>query len=60
MSPQSSGSKNTPSVKKGSKLNWFHADFLFGLFLDPEDGGDMFFRNIGGLSTKYTELYPRR
>jgi hypothetical protein len=24
-----------------------HAGFLFGLFFDPEDGGDMFFRNVG-------------
>jgi hypothetical protein len=23
------------------------AAFLLGLFFDPEDGGDMFFRNIG-------------
>jgi hypothetical protein len=25
----------------------FHADFLSGLFFDPEDGGDMFPRNVG-------------
>jgi hypothetical protein len=25
----------------------FHAGFLLGLFLDPEDGGDMFLRNVG-------------
>jgi hypothetical protein len=25
----------------------FHAGFLLGLFFDIEDGGDMFFRNIG-------------
>jgi hypothetical protein len=24
-----------------------HADFLLVLFSDPEDGGDMFFRNVG-------------
>jgi hypothetical protein len=24
----------------------FHAGFLLGLFFDPEDGGDMFLRNI--------------
>jgi hypothetical protein len=24
-----------------------HAGFLLGLFFDPEDGGDMFLRNIG-------------
>jgi hypothetical protein len=26
---------------------YFHAGFLLGLFFDPEDGGDMFLRNIG-------------
>jgi hypothetical protein len=25
----------------------FHAGFLLGLFFDPEDGGDMFLRNVG-------------
>jgi hypothetical protein len=25
----------------------FHADFLLGLILDPEDGGDMFLQNVG-------------
>jgi hypothetical protein len=34
--------------------------FLAGLFFDREDGGDMFFRNVGWLSTDYTALYPRR
>jgi hypothetical protein len=24
-----------------------HAGFSLGLFFDPEDGGDMFFRNVG-------------
>jgi hypothetical protein len=24
-----------------------HAGFLLGLFFDPEDGGDMFLRNVG-------------
>jgi hypothetical protein len=28
-----------------------HASLLFGLFFDPEDGGDMFLRNVGLLST---------
>jgi hypothetical protein len=26
---------------------FFHAGFLLGLFFDPEDGGDMFLRNVG-------------
>jgi hypothetical protein len=34
--------------------------FLFGLFFDPEDGGDMFFRNVGWISTDYKALYPTR
>jgi hypothetical protein len=29
-------------------------------YYDPEDGGDMFLRNVGRLSTDYTALYPRR
>jgi hypothetical protein len=28
-----------------------HADFLRGLFYDPDDGGDMFFQYVGRLST---------
>jgi hypothetical protein len=38
----------------------FHARFLLALFFDPEDGGDMFLRNIGWLSRDYMVLYPRR
>jgi hypothetical protein len=26
-----------------------YADLLLGLFFDPEDGDDMFFRNVGKL-----------
>jgi hypothetical protein len=25
----------------------FHTGFLLGIFFDPEDGGDMFLRNVG-------------
>jgi hypothetical protein len=25
----------------------FHVDFFLGLFLNPEDGGDIFLRNVG-------------
>jgi hypothetical protein len=38
----------------------FHATFLFGLFFDLKDGGDMFLRNVGWLSTDDTALYRRR
>jgi hypothetical protein len=27
-------------------VTFFRAGFLLGLFLDPEDGGDMFLRNV--------------
>jgi hypothetical protein len=33
---------------------------LLGLFFDPEDGGDMFLRNVGSLSTDHTALYPQK
>jgi hypothetical protein len=41
-SPPSSGQKNKPSKKLAGK----YAGFLLGLFLSPEDGGDMFRRNV--------------
>jgi hypothetical protein len=37
-----------------------HASFSLGLLSDPDDGGDMFLRNVGWLSPHYTALYPRR
>jgi hypothetical protein len=33
-----------------------HASFL--LFFDPENGGDVFLRNVAWLSTDYMFLYP--
>jgi hypothetical protein len=39
---------------------WFRAAILLGLFFDREDGGDIFLRNFGRLSTDYTALYPKR
>jgi hypothetical protein len=29
-------------------------------FFDPEDGGDMFLRNVGCISTDYKASHPRR
>jgi hypothetical protein len=36
------------------------AGFFFGFFIDPEDGSDMFLRNVGWLPAEYKALYPRR
>jgi hypothetical protein len=33
------------------KTTCFHAGFLLGLFFDPDNGGDIFLRNVGLLST---------
>jgi hypothetical protein len=33
-------------VKAGGKQS-FHAGFFSAYFFDPEDGGDMFLRNVG-------------
>jgi hypothetical protein len=35
------------------------ADFLLDLLFDPEDGGDMFLRNVVYLSPDYMALHPR-
>jgi hypothetical protein len=32
--------------------------FLFGLLFDPEDGGELFLRNVVWFSMDYTALYP--
>jgi hypothetical protein len=36
-----------------------HTAFLIGLFLHPEDEGDLLLRNVGSISTNYTALYAR-
>jgi hypothetical protein len=46
MLPPSSGSKNKPSTMV-VLATCFHAGFLFGLFFDPEDGGNMFLQSVG-------------
>jgi hypothetical protein len=39
--------QETTMESMGSACYLLRAGFLLGLFSDPEDGGDMFFRNIG-------------
>jgi hypothetical protein len=51
MLPPSSGSKNKPNKKLACKqvallATCFIAGFLLDVFFDPEDGGDMFLRNV--------------
>jgi hypothetical protein len=48
--------RNQPEA--GSKQS--HADFLLGLIFDSENGGVIFLRNVGWLSTDYIALYPGR
>jgi hypothetical protein len=38
----------------------FHSGFFLGLFLDPEDGDDMFLRNVANYPSEYTLSYRRR
>jgi hypothetical protein len=54
------GRKTSPeetSMKAGGKLSCW---FLASLFFDREDGGNIFFRNVGRLSMDYTALYSGR
>jgi hypothetical protein len=49
-------------MKAGGKLchlaTSLHAGFMLGLFLDLENGCDVFLRNVDLFSTDYTVLYP--
>jgi hypothetical protein len=47
--------------KRGKLINLpsYSADFLLRLLFDPENVGDMFFRNLIPLALDYTALYPR-
>jgi hypothetical protein len=51
---KSGGKQSQARVKRTTS---FHVAFLFGLFLDPEDIGNIFLRNFDELSTDYTALY---
>jgi hypothetical protein len=37
----------------------FHFGSFLLLFFDPDDGSDMFLRNVGSLPIAYTALYTR-
>jgi hypothetical protein len=39
---------------------WLIADFVLGALSDPEDGGIMFLRKVGGLLSDYMALHSRR
>jgi hypothetical protein len=58
MSPPSSGSKNKPSKKPAPPATCFHAGSLLALFFGPEDGSDMFIRNVGRLSRTTWHYIP--
>jgi hypothetical protein len=45
------------SKKQNPAFCLLHAGFLLGLLLNPEDGGEIFFRNFGRLSTEYMMIY---
>jgi hypothetical protein len=63
MSPPSSGSKNKLSMKPArsrQQVPVLPASCFLRLSFDSEDGGDMFLRNVGWLSTDYKVLYPIR
>jgi hypothetical protein len=47
-------------MKQMKNITLLHDDFLHGLFFNPEDGGDIFLRNVGLFSTAYKALYQRR
>jgi hypothetical protein len=47
------------SCLTGRNFCLLHACFLLGLFFGPEDGGDMFLRNVDWFSTAYTALHSR-
>jgi hypothetical protein len=54
------GNQHETGSKKRPDRCLLHAGFLVGLLINPEDEGDMFFRNVSLISLFYTALYPRR
>jgi hypothetical protein len=53
--------KNYCPLKTEFLLIYKHSACLLAeIFFDPEDGGDIFLRNIGCISTDYTASHPRR
>jgi hypothetical protein len=64
MSSLSSESKNKPSKKPACKRDviaaCFELGFFFRLLFHPEDGCDIFIRNVSRLSKEYMALYLRR
>jgi hypothetical protein len=54
----------TPETRNWSIHKFLLATCLLAgscwIFFDPEDGGDMFLRNVGCISTDYTASHPRR
>jgi hypothetical protein len=60
MSPPSAEPKNKPSKRQSFPCYSLHSRLSLDLLFDPEDGGDMFHRNIGGLHgviSQKTELF---
>jgi hypothetical protein len=59
--PKQKGYFKIWSSRNGESKTSFllHADFSLGLLLNPDDGGDMFHRNVDWLSSSYTALHPR-
>jgi hypothetical protein len=49
-----------PTFRRNNQSVLLASYWFLGLLFNPEDGGVMFLRNVGGLSTDYTVLYPTK